>query len=309
MVIRKRIWEVLEEKNYARPPRPVHGRIPNFEGAEAAAKMLCSLPEWKHATWVKIDPDSPQRPVRRSALEQRKMMLTPQPRIKTGFFYFINPDTLLPSKYREAATIRGFVKYGKPIGLSNRADLKIDLIVVGSVAVNPETGARLGKGEGFSDIEYAILRHMGVCTEHTPVVTTVHDCQLTAEVAEDIMSPHDLPCDIIVTPTQIIRTKPIAAKPTGIYWQMLTDEKLKSIAVLRKLKAQVFGSSALPTTASVSSASTAASSASSAASSPSSSATSSSLSASKTQSTHVRTKSESGSWEAKSSSSEGYCED
>eukprot|EP00957_Ditylum_brightwellii_P001888 145006-Ditylum_brightwellii.AAC.1 len=36
-VIRKRIWDLMEEKDIARQPRPVHHRIPNFEGAAEAA--------------------------------------------------------------------------------------------------------------------------------------------------------------------------------------------------------------------------------------------------------------------------------
>jgi 5-formyltetrahydrofolate cyclo-ligase len=45
----------------------------------------------------------------------------------------------------EACTSVGAAKYGRPIGLDER--IKVDLIVIGSVAVDPSTGARLGKGE------------------------------------------------------------------------------------------------------------------------------------------------------------------
>jgi hypothetical protein len=45
----------------------------------------------------------------------------------------------------EACTSVGAAKYGRPIGLDE--SLKVDLIVIGSVAVDPSSGARLGKGE------------------------------------------------------------------------------------------------------------------------------------------------------------------
>lgn len=45
----------------------------------------------------------------------------------------------------EACTSVGVAKYGRPIGLDEK--IKVDLIVIGSVAVDPRTGARLGKGE------------------------------------------------------------------------------------------------------------------------------------------------------------------
>ena len=38
--------DMMEEQNIARMPRPVHHRIPNFDGADAAAAKLCALPEF-----------------------------------------------------------------------------------------------------------------------------------------------------------------------------------------------------------------------------------------------------------------------
>jgi len=51
-------------------------------------------------------------------------------------------------------TVRaGAAKYGKPLGI-DATDVVVDLIIVGSVAVCPKTGARIGKGEGFAELEY-----------------------------------------------------------------------------------------------------------------------------------------------------------
>lgn len=52
---------------------------------------------------------------------------------------------LTPGTIKEACTSVGVAKHGMPIGLDE--NLKVDLIVIGSVAVDPSTGARLGKGE------------------------------------------------------------------------------------------------------------------------------------------------------------------
>lgn len=38
--IRKRVWDLLEARNLAQDPRPVHHRIPNFVGAAAAAAKV-----------------------------------------------------------------------------------------------------------------------------------------------------------------------------------------------------------------------------------------------------------------------------
>ena len=39
-------------------------------------------------------------------------------------------------------------------------------------------GWRIGKGEGFADLEYAMMASMGAVDENTIIVTTVHDCQV-----------------------------------------------------------------------------------------------------------------------------------
>jgi 5-formyltetrahydrofolate cyclo-ligase len=74
-----------------------------------------------------------------------KKLLTPQPRLRTGFFSILESHMLSPSTINEACTSVGVAKNGRPIGLDEK--IKVDLIVIGSVAVDPKTGARLGKGE------------------------------------------------------------------------------------------------------------------------------------------------------------------
>ncbi len=73
---------MMEERNVARFPRPVYGKIPNFEGAVRVAAWLKELSEWKKARVVKANPDSPQRPVRRLALEQGKVVYMAVPRLR-----------------------------------------------------------------------------------------------------------------------------------------------------------------------------------------------------------------------------------
>ena len=67
--IRDRVWDALEERGVARFPFPPHDRIPNFEHATRAARRLTETAVWDAAETVKANPDSPQLPVRRAALE------------------------------------------------------------------------------------------------------------------------------------------------------------------------------------------------------------------------------------------------
>ncbi|KAK9748748.1 hypothetical protein RND81_02G077900 [Saponaria officinalis] len=213
-VIRKRVWDFMEAHNVAQFPRPVHHRIPNFVGAPIAANKLSELEVFTAAKCVKVNPDSPQKQVRFLTLSEGKQLLTPQPRLRTGFF-----------------------SYGRPIGLDEK--LKVDLIVIGSVAVDPKTGARLGKGEGFAELEYGMLRYMGAIDDFTPVITTVHDQQLVDDIPVDKLLIHDVPVDIICTPTRVIFTNTSIPKPQGIYWEKLSPEKLGQIRIFRELKKRI----------------------------------------------------------------------
>ncbi|KAJ0580528.1 putative 5-formyltetrahydrofolate cyclo-ligase, nagB/RpiA transferase [Helianthus annuus] len=238
-VIRKRIWDFMEASNIAQFPRPVHHRIPNFVGAPAAADKLSRLEVFLEANCVKVNPDTPQKQVRFLTLNGGKKLLTPQPRLRTGFFSVLEADTLNPSTMNEACTSVGVAKYGRPIGLDEK--IKVDLIVIGSVAVDPKTGARLGKGEGFAELEYGMLRYMGAIDDSTPVVTSVHDEQLVDDIPVEKLLIHDVPVDIICTPTQVIFTNTSIPKPQGIYWDKLSPEKLSQIKILRQLKAKIEG--------------------------------------------------------------------
>ena len=147
--IRRMIWNLMLRKGIARFPLPPHGRIPNFAGAERAARKVFSLSEWKEAKVIKVNPDSPQKYVRLGALEQGKILIMPTPRIKRGFI-LLDPKRIPEKFYREAITIRGAFKWGALLSSLNQIRnmlKKIDLIVEGSVAVDLH-GNRLGKGEG-----------------------------------------------------------------------------------------------------------------------------------------------------------------
>src|SRR5580700_4677314 len=69
--LRQEVWEAMRAARVARFPGAA-GRIPNFTGAEAAAELLRSLPEWQSARTLKANPDSAQLPVRQRGLQDGK---------------------------------------------------------------------------------------------------------------------------------------------------------------------------------------------------------------------------------------------
>ena len=225
--LRRRAWSALREAGAARFPG-VEGRIPNFIGAEAAAARLASTPQWQRAAVLKCNPDSPQLPVRRLALEEGKIVYMAVPRLASAEpFWRLDPSELGVPPHR-AASIKGASEHGVPVKLADMR--RIDLIVCGSVAVE-RSGARLGKGGGYSDLEFAITTEAGLVGPWTSISTTVHQSQIFEDGAVPL-TDHDFPLDLIVTPDETIETATDLARPTGVLPDHLDAHHRSTIPVL-----------------------------------------------------------------------------
>jgi 5-formyltetrahydrofolate cyclo-ligase len=216
--VRERVWAALEREGAARFPG-ARGRIPNFRGAEEAAQRLAERPEWRAAHVVKANPDSPQLPVRKRALAGGKVVYMAVPRLRDE-----RPFIRLATE----ATIKGATREGRPTALDDMAP--VDLVVCGSVALS-RAGARVGKGGGYSDLEFGLLVEAGLVGEQTTIVTTVHPLQVLDEELPE--TEHDFRVDLIVTPDEVVQTRARKRSP-GILWDHLDDEKIASVPVLRR---------------------------------------------------------------------------
>ncbi len=240
--VRHRVWERLDELRVTRFPG-AHGRIPNFLDAERAAAALASVPEWAAARVVKVNPDAPQLPVRSRALAQGRVLVMPAPRLAAEVpFVVLDGASLdgasldgasleeapLEEAPRRAAAKERMLELGTPAAV---ADLPhVDLVVCGTVAVN-RAGVRVGKGGGFSDIEYGLLAEAGLVDERTVVATTVHGAQVwDGDLPE---TAHDFRVDLVVTPDEVIRT-PERRRSPGILWEDLTEDTIASIPALAR---------------------------------------------------------------------------
>jgi 5-formyltetrahydrofolate cyclo-ligase len=227
--VRERVWSLLTERRVARFPG-ARGRIPNFIGAEAAARRLAGTPAWKAAQVVKCNPDAPQLPVRTLALREGKRLFMAVPRLRQERCFLELDPRRLAGRERAAASIRGSAQFGTPT--LPRDMPRIDLIVAGSVAVD-RRGARLGKGGGFSDLEFALLTELGLVGRWTTVATTVHPLQVVR--APLAMLAHDIPLDLIATPEGVVACPRRHRRPAGILWSALPAEKIAEIPVLARL--------------------------------------------------------------------------
>jgi 5-formyltetrahydrofolate cyclo-ligase len=145
-------------------------------------------------------------------------------------FRVLDPRKLSKNAIREAATIKGALRHGKIVALEEIPE--IDFVLTGSVAVNLN-GARVGKGGGFSDLEYGILIDAGKIDEHTVIATTVHPIQILRENFQ--VTSHDLPVDLIATPRAVIEVDGAYSRPRGILWDHLQPPQIREIPILERM--------------------------------------------------------------------------
>ncbi|KAM9301815.1 LOW QUALITY PROTEIN: methenyltetrahydrofolate synthase domain-containing protein [Gastrophryne carolinensis] len=205
----------------------------SVQNSRQAGHSITSLGVFHSTRELKVDPDKPLEGVRLAALQAHKTLLVPTPRLRSGLFNRITPPPGASKEVlRICSTSQGVRDYSVPLGLD--AAVHVDLVVVGSVAVS-EKGWRIGKGEGFADMEYAMMVAMGAVSDQTVVVTVVHDCQVL-DIPEELLDDHDLTVDYILTPGRVIKTDCARPKPKGIIWSKISRETMEKIPVLRKLR-------------------------------------------------------------------------
>ncbi|HEY3009754.1 MAG TPA: 5-formyltetrahydrofolate cyclo-ligase [Micromonosporaceae bacterium] len=230
--LREEVWAALRRARVARFPGAA-GRIPNFAGAEAAAERLRATEDWRRAGMVKANPDSAQLPVRERALQDGKTVYMAVPRLtEPDPFFLLDPEHLTDAP-RRAASIRGASRSARRVAVADLAP--VDMVVMGCVAAG-EDGARLGKGGGFADLEFALAAAAGLVAAHALVVTTVHELQVRP-AGRIPTTAHDVPLDLVVTPDRIIdcRERRTGRPAGGILWAELTREKISSIPLLASL--------------------------------------------------------------------------
>src|SRR5690606_13829679 len=112
--IRHKVWTRVTAAGVVRFPG-AYGRIPNFVGAERAAKLLSQLTIWKRAKALKVDLGAPQLALRRAALADGKILYVAVPGLRSErCFLEVDPARLAGNAWR-AASLRGALAYGRPV--------------------------------------------------------------------------------------------------------------------------------------------------------------------------------------------------
>jgi 5-formyltetrahydrofolate cyclo-ligase len=232
--IRAEVFATLD--GIARPDSRYHldfsEFIPDFTGSDAATDRLVAQDFYTSAQYAFVTPDPGLIDLRRRMLLAGKSLVVSTHGIRRGF-YLLDPARIKPEHALFAAWLDGLEHFGTPISLREILMRgRFDLMVTGASAVS-ENGVRFGKGHGYFDMEWGMFTDLAVADEATPVVAVVHDTQV---VARDLTpGPTDILVDYIATPTRFL-TVQRGARPSGITWSMLSEERIGHMPPLQELR-------------------------------------------------------------------------
>ena len=237
---RENVWKEL--RLVAKPDSRFHFDfnefIPDYAGSEIGNQRIRELPIYKKSNIIFITPDNNLVSLREGAILDGKTTIMPTYGIIRGFLKITRND-VPEGQEAFAATLDGMDKFAEPITLEQITNLgHIDLMVTGASVITLE-GIRFGKGHGYFDLEWAMMRTVGVADERTPLVAVAHDCQITE--VKIVPEPHDTIIDYIVTPSQTIEVTSKRPKPVGINWDILSMEMREQIPPLRSLYRKMVG--------------------------------------------------------------------
>lgn len=232
---RKEVWEGLSgvAKPDSRFDNDFGSFIPDFEGSNLALDRLLNLNLYKRANLVFITPDNCLEALRAQVIVDEKRQIIATYGIRRGMVLL--ERGLVPEGQEEfASKLDGLERFGINVSLPEIQGMeKIDFMITGASATGMN-GVRHGKGHGFFDLEWGMLRKIGVVDENTPVIAFVHDVQVVSYELEP--RPYDTVADLIVTPSRVIEVNKVFPKPSEIYWDLLDEDLLESIPILSELK-------------------------------------------------------------------------
>lgn len=235
---RQDAWMAMRNRSQetSGPTNHINRKIPYFPEADVCAERLKNTIEFLNTKTIKVNIDLAQEAVKLQALKAGKTLFV-APSQKSDYLYAkIKPcdvdEVPLAQQKRIVKMLAGEETY-EELGIEHAEPL--DMIVVGCVAVT-ESGQRIGKGNGYVDLEIGILVELGVITQRTVIATTVADEQVYPPLPDDMFTPVDFHIDLIVTPTRTLRPERPSPRAVGIQWPLLSSRRLEVVRVLKKLK-------------------------------------------------------------------------
>ncbi len=235
--IRKKVWGDL--RRVARPDSRFHwdftAFIPDYEGSDLCAGKIRDMDSYRQARTIFVTPDNNLAVFRANCLADQKAMIVPTYGLGRGFWQ-ITPADAPPGAEEYASTLDGLERFARPYPVESvPPGDRPTLIVTGASVINDE-GVRISASPSYFDLEWLILQALGIVTADTPIIASVHDCQVVEWPCEP--QPYDAVVDWIVTPSRVIQTGHRYPKPDDRSWEQLPWSVISEVPLLRNLYQQ-----------------------------------------------------------------------
>lgn len=232
--LRVQTWKKIQDNKCGVGFNAIFNRIPGFVDSDKAAKLLSETEEFKKAQNIKVNIDRALHSVKLQTLLAGKILYLPATRDSKALYLKVDvPADATDDQKKEILNVQDVQQHRTEITLDNK--VKLDMVVIGSVVVSRD-GYRIGRGNGFADQDIGLLTEIGSITPDTVIVTMVHDLQVVDSLPNELFQKYDTPVDLIVTPTEVIHVSKRLPRPAGIFWELLSERRLKIVPVLQVLK-------------------------------------------------------------------------
>ncbi len=191
------------------------------------AEAVRRLDVYRQSLKVFVSPANELTQVRINALLDGKELIMPGPGLKEGF-YLLRPFSIPFPQLKLAVSLKGMALNGRLLRHEELPGQGIGLLLTEALAIDSQ-GNRLGDGSGFFDLAVAILNQCKALNQTAQVWTAA------AAVGH---RPATLPCDpwdvrmhgMVDTGQELVF--PSDNSPPKIYWQALTEQRIKKMTPL-----------------------------------------------------------------------------
>jgi len=192
------------------------------------AERLRGLSFYGNADTVFVSGDHSLRQVRINCLLDGKKLIMPAAGLKEGFF-LIKPHTVPFKNIPQAVTFRGLPRFGNRLTDKDLSRLTINIILTDALAIDP-SGARLGDGNGFFDLSYALLGISGALPECPAVFAVVDSEDVVADQLP--VDPWDVNMTGAVTPDHVRFFPKRRQQRPQIFWHELLLKRIRKVRPL-----------------------------------------------------------------------------
>jgi len=198
-----------------------HGRL---------AQYLRQIKSYHSARQLFISPAPMLAQLRINALNDGKDVIMPGPGLKDGF-YLLKPFTVPFTKLSFAVSNKGLPKFGRRLAAGDLAALALDLLITDAWAVD-EQGTRLGDGQGFFDLSYAIMTEHKALKDSCLKYAVLDNPERLLSETELPTNDWDVRMDGVILPAGIMALPKAAKRNHPIYWDKLPRKRIKKLKPL-----------------------------------------------------------------------------